>query len=151
MMKENYLISIRGRQQYDGESGKIDIDTVGSYVIRAGKKYISYREYDEDDPNRSFLTTLKIDDENKDNESVTMIHSGGSTRLFLQKGQRNICRYDTGMGILMLGVFTNSIHSTLNEAGGELSLDYTLDINASVSSRNHIHVSVRKASETDPA
>ncbi len=150
-MKENYLISIRGRQQYDGDSGKIDIDTVGSYVIRSGKKYISYREYDEDDPNRSYLTTLKIDDE-KNRESVTMIHSGGATRLFLQKGQRNICRYDTGMGILMLGVFTNSIHSTLDEQGGELSLDYTLDINASVSSRNHIHVSVRKApgEEIDP-
>ena len=143
-MKENYLISIRGRQQYDGESGKIDIDTLGSYVIRGGKKYISYREYDEDDPNRSHLTTLRVDDENHQ-ENVTMIHSGGATRLFLQKGQRNICRYDTGMGTLMLGVFTNSLHSTLGENGGELSLDYTLDINASVSSRNFVHVSVREA------
>ena len=141
-MNENYLISIRGRQQYEDESGSIDIDTVGSYTIKNGVRYICYREYDADNPNHSYLTTLKVDTKNGD---VTMIHSGGTTRLFLQKGQRNVCRYDTGMGELMLGVFTNAIHDNLGENGGELSLDYTLDINASVSSRNHIYVSVREA------
>ena len=145
-MNENYLISIRGRQQYDDETGSIDIDTVGSYTIKNGVRYISYREYDADNPNRSYLTTLKVDTKSGD---VTMIHSGGSTRLFLQKGQRNVCRYDTGMGVLMLGVFTNAIHDKLDENGGELSMEYTLDINAAVSSRNSIHVTVKEAPQSD--
>jgi len=145
-MNENYLISIRGRQQYDDESGSIDIDTVGSYTTKNGVRYICYREYDQDNPSHSYLTTLKVDTETGD---VTMIHSGGATRLFLQKGQRNVCRYDTGVGVLMLGVFTTAIRDKLDDNGGELTLEYTLDINASVSSRNSIHVTVKEAPQTE--
>ncbi len=31
-MQENYLISILGRQQVDGETGEVQVTTLGSYV-----------------------------------------------------------------------------------------------------------------------
>ena len=58
---------------------------------------------------------------------------------------RYLCRYDTGFGALTVGVFTQSLHSDLGAAGGRLSVQYTLDVNASLASTNEIHITVKEA------
>ena len=42
-MQENYMISIVGKQQMDGETGEIRIDTLGSYVKKGDHWYIAYK------------------------------------------------------------------------------------------------------------
>ena len=126
-MQENYMISIVGKQQVDGETGEIRIDTLGSYVKKGDHWYIAYKEYDEDDPNRYQTSILKI-----------------------ESGEKvNLCQYDTGYGSLMVGVFTSSFESTLNEQGGSLRVRYTLDINSSLSSNNEISIIVKEAAKQD--
>lgn len=138
-MLENYLISIVGKQTFDGDSGEINLTTFGSYKEKDGKQYIAYKEYGENgkDP---VTSVLKIE-KNK----VEMIHTGDSTRLILEKGQRHSCQYDTGFGSLMVGVFTSNISSTLGKNGGNLKINYTLDINSSLSSKNEISITVKEA------
>ena len=37
-MQENYLISIIGRQNVDGELGEVRVTTVGDYIKKNGKQ-----------------------------------------------------------------------------------------------------------------
>lgn len=141
-MQENYLISITGRQLVDGEQGEINLTTYGSYALKGQKRYIVYKEYPEDNA-PPITSVLKIDP-----EKVTLSHTGDATRLILEKGQRHLCQYDTGVGSLMVGVFTKELESSLGEKGGELKINYTLDINSVLSSMNEIFVTVKEANGT---
>ena len=140
-MQEDYMISIVGKQQIDGETGEIRIDTLGSYVQKSDHWYIAYKEYDEDNPNRYQTSILKVEN----NDKVTLMRDNSATRLILEKGKRHLCQYDTGYGQLMVGVFTSSFASTLNEKGGSLQVRYTLDINSSLSSNNEISITIKEA------
>ena len=84
-MQENYMISIVGKQQADGETGEIRLETLGSYVQKGDHWYIVYKEYDEDNPNRYQTSILKVEK----NDKVTLMRGNSSTRLILEKGKRH--------------------------------------------------------------
>ena len=139
-MQENYEITIIGRQTIDRETGEIKVDTLGDYSERGGIQYISYTEYDDEAPYKGHRKVLKIEK----NDTVTMLHPGMSTRLVLERGKRHKCMYDTGVGMLSLGVFTQTLKNSLTADGGELAIRYTLDIDAHLSSNNEILVKLRR-------
>ena len=145
-MQENFLISIKGRQRVDEETGEIELTTFGSYVRRGDSRYIVYKEYTSEDKNRTRTSILRIDGGNK----VTLMRGGeDSTRLILERGKRHLCQYDTEFGNMMIGVFTSRVQSELDDLGGKLEVSYTLDINSSLSSQNEISITVKEASSKD--
>ena len=131
-MQENYLISIIGRQNVDGELGEVRVTTVGDYIKKNGKQYIVYKEYDENQT-RPRTSILKVE-----KAKMTMIRGDDDrTRLILENGKRHLCQYDTGFG-------TQSLLNELHEKGGVLKASYTLDVNANLSSYNEIAISVKE-------
>ena len=112
-MQENYEITIIGRQTIEQETGEIQVDTLGDYSERNGIKYISYMEYDSDAPTRAIRKSSKIEPAG----TVTMLTPGSPTRLVLEKGRRHKCMYDTGAGLLSLGVFTHTLKHDLYPRG----------------------------------
>ncbi|QAT49210.1 DUF1934 domain-containing protein [Caproiciproducens sp. NJN-50] len=145
-MQENYLISIKGRQRVDDETGEVELTTFGTYVRRGDSRYIVYKEYTSEDKNRTRTSILKIDGGNK----VTLMRGGeDSTRLILERGKRHLCQYDTEFGNMMIGVFTSRVQSELNDLGGKLEVSYTLDINSSLSSQNEIFITIKEANNKD--
>lgn len=144
-MKEDYLISIIGRQKADGETGEVELTTVGSYVRRGDSRYILYKEYTEAN-GKTGTSILKIEG----NSKVTLIRGGeDSTRLILEMGKRHLCQYDTGYGNLMIGVFTSRVQSELDDMGGRVEVSYTLDVNSSLSSQNDISITVKEANNNN--
>lgn len=137
MIKDDYNINIIGRQTYDGEVDEIALSTTGTYAQRGGARFISYKEYDEEDPKISRTAVLKVEP-----EKVTLMRIGSDTRLILEKDRRHLCLYDTGFGALTVGVFTSELKNALHSKGGRLEIEYTLDINSSASSRNELSVEV---------
>lgn len=145
-MQENYLISIKGRQRIDDETGEIELTTLGSYVRKGDSQYIVYKEYDADNHNAAQTSVLKVDG----NSKVTLMRTGAdSTRLILENGKRHLCQYDTGYGRMMVGVFTSKVKSELGECGGNLEVNYTLDINSNLSSLNELFITVKEANKKD--
>lgn len=145
-MQENYLISIKGSQNVDGEVGNVELTTLGSYVKRGTSRYIVYKEYASDEVPFDRTSILKIDG----SKSLTLMRRGkDSTRLILENGKRHLCQYDTGYGNLMIGVFTSRLDSDLNDAGGNLKVSYTLDINSALSSTNELSITVKEANHND--
>lgn len=141
MLKEDYSISITGRQFYPGEEGidpgEITLRTTGTYTQRGGVRFIAYKEYDESDPKLARTSVLKLEP-----GKLTMMRGGTATRLILEEGKRHLCLYDTGYGTLSVGVFTSSLRSSLDKQGGKLDVKYTLDIDSNLSSRNEIQIKV---------
>lgn len=145
-MREDYLISILGRQNIDGETGEVEVTTVGSYVKRGNSRFIVYKEYDAEDRNNTHTSVLKVEGDS----TVTLMRGGAqNTRLVLEKGKRHICPYDTDYGCMMVGVFTSSVKSDLDDMGGRLEVSYTLDVNSNLSSMNEVLITVREAKNKD--
>lgn len=140
MLKEDYDINIIGRQDYTGldEVGEISLNTTGSYTAKGGTRFIAYKEYDAENPKVSCTSVLKVEP-----DKVTMMRSGTATRLILEKGRHHLCLYDTGYGMLTVGVFTSQLDSSLGEQGGRVDIKYTLDIDSNLSSSNEITVEVK--------
>lgn len=138
MLNENYDILIVGKQSYENDSGEVSLNTTGSYTKRGNARFISYKEYDEDEPHKSQTAIMKIE-----KDKVTLMRAHSSTRLILEKGKRHLCLYDTGFGAMTLGVFTSSLSSSLDDCGGMVDVKYTLDIDSNLSSHNEIKVEVK--------
>lgn len=138
MLKDDYNISITGRQLYDSEDrGEVTLSTTGTYTQRGGKQFIVYKEYDEEDPRQAHTAVLKVEP-----GKVTMIRQGSATRLILEEGKRHLCLYDTGFGSLTVGVFTSKLDVALGCEGGKMDIRYTLDIDSNLSSQNELTVKV---------
>ena len=138
-MKENFLINVIGTQIVDDNKEAIKLRTAGEYYIENGIKYIKYKEYDNENPGICFDNTVTLEGDS----IVTVIRAGAAnSRLTLEKGRRHQCHYNTMFGDLMVGVFTQSVESTLNEKGGTLRAVYTLDFNAGLVSKNEIFIKV---------
>ena len=145
-MQENYLISIKGSQNVEGEVGEVELTTLGSYMKRGGCRYIVYKEYASEEVPSERTSILKIDGSSR----LTLMRRGGdSTRLILENGKRHFCQYDTGYGNLMIGIFTSRLDTDLNDAGGSLNVSYTLDINSALSSTNELSITVKEAKNSD--
>ena len=79
--RENYLISITGKQELDGETGEVNLTTLGSCVHKGDKRFIMYKEYAEGDA-APRTSVLKVEKGGK----VTLMHTGDATRLILERG-----------------------------------------------------------------
>lgn len=139
--KNEYLISVTGIQEVDGEKDKIELQTVGSYLLKPGRAYIGYKEYDEENPSISSNNLIKV----KNDNLVTIIRNGEvETRLILEKGRRHLCHYRTVVGDLMIGVFADTINNELTDKGGKLHVSYSLDFNNELISNNEFYIDVKE-------
>lgn len=141
-MEENYILSVVGKQIVNGEYENIELSTKAAYVIKNGSHYITYKEYDSQNPERHYRTTVKIDP----NQVITIIKGGEeSHNLTLEKGKRHKCEYITNFGSLMLGVYTQNLDINLDDHGGELSVQYSIDIQSQLASKNELTLKIKEA------
>ena len=140
-MDENYLITIKGTMQQDGESDTVELMTRGSLVHKEGAYYIIYRET-EATGYEGCTTAVRVAD---DARRVTMTRFGRvPSQLVVEKGTRHLCHYDTGYGAISLGVAADEIEPRLTKEGGRLKFSYTLDSgNESFISRNLVDITVK--------
>ena len=140
-MGENYILTVTGNQTVDGSSDKIELKTAASYKTENGFRYITYREYDAQDPEKIYLTTVSVSPD----QIVTVMKGGTeSHHLRLEKGERHKCEYVTPYGTLSLGVYTENVHIDLDDHGGELSVNYTIDIESQLASTNELYLKLEE-------
>ena len=138
-LKENYIIRIKSRIEQDGETEQIELMTRGSFTLREGSYYITYRET-ETTGYEGNVTTLKIA---ADASRVALLRFGPqASQLIIEKGVRHVCHYETGVGALTLGVAADEIRCQLTDAGGQAFFSYTLDDGTQELSRNLVEVTV---------
>lgn len=139
-MKENYLITIDGRMEADGETDSVSLTTVGAFYQKGDKYYICYKE-SEATGYQGSTTTLKAWD-----GGVALKRFGrqGNTNLIIEKGAINLCSYQTPAGPLMLDINGIDIDNRLSDKGGELTFSYSLNASGMLISENTVNVKVKE-------
>lgn len=139
-MEENYLITIKGTMEQDGERESVELMTRGKFVRRGSSYFIAYEET-EATGYAGCTTTVKA---TADAREVVMTRFGKvPSQLVIEKGVRHICHYETGFGSVSLGVAADVIELDLTDAGGQLQFSYTLDSGGeNFISRNLVDITV---------
>lgn len=140
-MKKDVIITIRGLQQYEEvDSDSIELVTEGCFYQKGETYYATYRE--------SALTglgdtttTMKFEP-----NRVTVIRFGDThTHLVFEEGQKHLSYYDMGFGSLTVGVSTQQIRKSLSACGGQVEIDYSMEINHALAGENAFCVHIREA------
>ena len=140
-MTDNVIISIKGKQLYaEGSPEEMELVTAGTLKRDgAGGCTISYQE--------SELTGLEgtTTRVHIDGGRVTLLREGNTnSQMVFEEGRRHLSMYETPYGALSIGVNTRRMRSTLGEAGGDLEIDYAIEIDNLIAGQNLFRMNVKK-------
>lgn len=139
-MIKDVIIDIKGVQGIDDESDTIEFTTDGRFGFKDGEYFISYDEGQMLQDETKVKTTLLVK-----SDSVVLSRSGSvNSRMLIQKGERNTCFYSTPHGNLVLGIFGNSLEYDLTEKGGRIRIEYNIDSDLKLVSKNSVDITVRE-------
>lgn len=144
-MNKNVIISVKGTQAYENqEVNELELVTEGKYYKKGDTYYVTYKE-SEVTGMVGTTTTLKVSDDG----IVTLLRFGQvNTQFVFEKGQKHMCYYDTSNGAFTIGIFTNSVHVDVDDSGGEIMVDYEIEIDNNKSGENDFHMFIREAGST---
>ena len=139
-MEKDVIISIKGVQRYENaDPDTMELVTAGR-LEREGNSYtLSYQE-SELTGMEGTLTTFQIEP-----ERITLMRVGEfNSQMVFQPGRRHFSMYETPYGALSVGISTKKMHANLNERGGEIEIDYAIEIDHAVAGENTFHIDVRE-------
>ncbi len=140
-MIKDVLINIKTEQTADGSTDKIEFTTDGRFGFQKGSYFICYDESKILEVDGEVKTTVFI----KPDNSVILERKGAyNSKMVIEKGVRNNCFYATPHGDLSLGIFGENVKVSLDDDGGTVSMNYTIDTNLQLITRNKVNISIRK-------
>ena len=142
-MKKDVIISIRGLQEQDGEAGDpITLVTPGRFYRKNDSYYISYEE-SELTGLAGTRTTLRVKP-----DYVKLVRTGlYPSELLFELGKRHMSLYHTDYGDLSIVVSTNHIRNTITDDGGDLDVQYTVEVANTPVGVNHLSLTIKNAEE----
>ena len=135
----NAVITITGMQgvtQPDADT--VELVTDGIYCRTEEGYQISYLE-SEITGLMGTATTVDINP----NEIVVERKGVLNSKIVFRTGEKSSFLYDTQFGAATLGVDTRKINAVFDDNGGELSIDYVVNMEHAVVSRNKLNMSVK--------
>ena len=140
-MEKDVVISIKGMQQYvDSDPDTIELVTAGR-LHREGESYtLSYQESELTGLDGT-LTTIQVE-----GEQVTLMRVGEfNAQMVFQEGRRHLSMYNTPYGAMAIGVNTRHLLADLNDQGGDIEIDYAIEIDHTVAGRNVFQIKIKEA------
>ncbi len=142
-MDKSVIISIRGLQSYldrDGESieliteGRLAGDLGSGYTLSYYGSHLTGLE--------GTLTTFQIE-----NGRITLLREGEvNSQMVFEEGRKHLSLYETPHGALTVGVNTHKAYAAMGDTGGDIELDYAIEINHAVAGENFFKINVREQS-----
>lgn len=140
----NVLLKVLGTQQIDMQRDRMEITTVASFEENESCYILRYKE-EQEKPSAPIDVCVKIQ---KDENMVEMTRSGEyASCLIIEKSRRNMCRYGTEYGDILMGISGHSIETEFNGESGEFTFGYDIDINGALASKNEVKMTFRKNQE----
>lgn len=138
-MKKDVWLSINSAQQFvECDEEQIDLVTAAVLYERGGKYYIIYEESELTGLDGT-RTTLKLDD-----KSVSLIRTGTyPSQMLFAEDERHVGLYQTPVGSAMtIATHTSRVYNTVGDEGGELIIDYTIEVDNCVMGEHHFEMVV---------
>ncbi len=134
-----FIVTVSSTIDSEGDKNTIEMTTVCKYSKVNSKWVLMYNEVI-DDKGTEVKTLVRA----ADNEVSITRNGDTNSQLVMRLHEHNSCHYGTEYGSIVLGVYCSDIKNSLNENGGEVSMTYTLDVNAAKLSTNEVKIKVRE-------
>ncbi len=139
--EKQVVIDIRSVHAYDGDSSEsLDFSTDGMYRFEDGQAHLWYWESDVTGLSGT-RTSLEIGPQGVVVDRVGTVTS----RMEFREGSRNFFPMETPYGMATMGMDTRRIQAAFDEHGGNMELDYVLDLEHAVAVRNKFQLKVRES------
>ena len=137
-MKKDVWLSITSTQRFEGcDIDKVDLVTLATLYQKRGKYYIVYDESELTGMEGS-RTTVKLD-----SKEASVVRSGTCpSELLFAENERHVGLYQTPYGAMTISTHTSNLKSTVGIDGGQLIIDYTLEVDNSLIGENHLEMIV---------
>lgn len=136
------MIYLKTLQNIEGndELNEIELQTKGRFARKDDKFYIIYEE-SELTGFEDTTTTIKVSD-----DMVSMTRKGKfNSRMVFKLGEKCLCNYSTPYGVIPVGVNPISVENNLDTDGGNLNIEYILDIDNQDYITNRLKLTVTTA------
>ncbi len=118
--------------------------TIGTIEETADSIIIKYTE-EQEPPLTNIDVSVTL---HKDEKLVEITRSGAcESCLIIEKSKRNLCRYGTEYGDILMGISGHTIDSAYNGDSGRFTFNYDIDVNGAIVSHNEIKLNFRKNQE----
>jgi len=138
-MKKEIWLSIYSHQQFEGfDDEQVALDTAATLYEKRGKYYIIYQE-SELTGLQGTQTTIKLD-----GKRVSLIRTGTfPSHMMFYENERHVGLYHTPIGTEMeIATYTSQVVNTVNDSGGKLIIDYTIEMEHAVMGEHHFEMRV---------
>lgn len=137
---KDVIISIIGTQRMEDGTESIELVTDGKYSFDDDKSVLTYMESEITGMNGT-KTTFEVG-----KNLITMIREGTvNSQMIFEKGKKHVFLYETPFGAATLGVNTHRIKSGLGEHGGDMELEYAVDVDNMRLGTNAFRINVKEA------
>lgn len=125
-MKKEVLLALKGLQFAVDEDGAQAIETItpAEYYKRNGSHYVIYDEVMEGIPDK-VRNMIKV----KDSQVEVTKKGYINVHMIFEENKRNMTRYGTPFGDIMIGIDTGKIEIKESEERISVNVDYALDAN----------------------
>ena len=142
---KDVVIYIRSLYGYDeNEENVVDFSTDGLYTYDGGTACVTYLETDvtgmEGTKTSVVVTPEKVVVDRDGTVTSPMVFEPGTKHAFL---------YDTPVGSATMHMSTRDLRTRFNEHGGQVEIDYVLDMEHSFASRNRFRLTVKEQNQGD--
>lgn len=138
-MHDNVIISIKGRQTGENGPDEMELVTEGRLICNEKGVLVSYKE-SELTGLEGTTTLLRIN-----GPVITLLREGTvNTQMVFEEGRRHLSMYETPYGALSVGVNTRRVKNTIGETGGELEIDYAIEVDNLMVGRNFLSMQVKR-------
>lgn len=141
-MEKNVIISIQGMQSYEGAGeDAVELVTEGR-LLDCGEDGLSL-SYQESELTgmEGTLTTFQVEKSGR----VTLLRMGEfNSQMVFEEGRRHLSLYQTPYGDLSIGVLANKVRNTLGMSGGDLEIDYAIEIDHALAGQSLFRIHVRE-------
>ena len=140
-MEKDVVISIKGMQKYEGnDPDTVELVMAGRLMKDKAGYTLSYQE-SEITGLEGTLTTIQVE-----GEQVTLMRMGEfNSQMVFQEGRRHLSMYNTPYGAMSVGVNTRHLLADLSDKGGDIEIDYAIEIDHAIAGRSVFQIKVREA------
>ena len=142
----NALITIKSEQLVEEMPDNIEMMVGGRFEVTPSGYLINYDEVDPEDGTKT-ATEVTVDESN---HTVTVKRTGEiSTHMVFEQGGRHLVYYDTVYGSLLVGISTHNLSVKLGERGGQIVVEYAVEIDSAVANEIKLEIDVSPSVEQD--
>ncbi len=138
-MHDNVIISIKGKQVNENGPDEMELVTEGRLICNDKGVLVSYQET-ELTGLQGTTTMLRIN-----GPVVTLLREGTvNSQMVFEEGRRHLSMYETPYGSMSVGINTRRVKNTIGETGGDLEIDYAIEIDNLMVGRNFFSMNVKR-------